>query len=67
MNECERCSKAGYANFQNGIHCGVCGIGECDQHVDALGYNQTLRTHICRECTNNVMDEMRQYNWTTYP
>lgn len=47
--------------------CEFCGIGECSEHAEYIGYIQAMCTRVCHSCANSIMDELQKYNWTTYP
>ena len=67
MNECRDCKdlKNWIPALDREPHCEFCHIGECTDHPDTLAYIQALCVHVCRECADNLLDELRQYKWTT--
>lgn len=63
MNGCEGCSKAGYASFQNDVHCGICGMGECETHKGWLANLDKLCTLICKDCASDLRDELKKMKY----
>lgn len=63
MNGCEGCKEMACLT----PCCEFCGIGECSEHAEYIGYIQAMCTRVCHSCANSIMDELQKYNWTTYP